>query len=118
MFNSSIKGSIEITGFLLLATIFWSIPYAQVQKRHITIELFIRLSPRRQLAVETTALFISLILVGIFVWRSIMYALDLHEMNRYTGVLELQVAPFILIITIGCLLFFFILLVASAPENG
>lgn len=112
VFNSPIKGSIEITGFLLLATIFWSIPYAQVQKRHITIELFIkRLSSRRQLAVETMALFISLILVGIFVWRSIMYALDLHEMNRYTGVLELQVAPFILIITIGCLLFFFVLLV-------
>ena len=112
IFNAPIRGSIEITGFLLLATIFWSIPYAQVRKQHITIELLVqKLSPGRQLKIDTLALYISMILVVIFIWRSIVYALELHQMNRYTGVLEIPVAPFVLIITSGCILFFIVLLV-------
>ena len=111
-FNLPVTGSIEGTEFLLVLTIFLAIPYAAATEQHITIDALVnRLGKKTGTALKNITLFIALILFAVLVWRSIEYAILMSTMNRVTAVLQLPIAPFVLVVTFGCLLFFFVLLV-------
>ncbi len=112
LFNLPVIGSIEITGFLLLLTVFLGIPYAGAKKQHITINALVSKLPQRtQLITDSIIVLISLILFSVIAWRSILYSLLLKDMNTVTAVLRLPVPYFALVVTFSCGLFCLVLLV-------
>ena len=67
VFNLPVKGSIEITGFLLVFTIFLAIAYAQSREQHITIDILVsRFPDRARLIINTIILLIGLIILAVF----------------------------------------------------
>ena len=110
LFNLPITGSIEITGYLLLLTIFLGIPYAAARKQHIAIDLVTaKLSGRAGLALESISLLVGIAIFAVLVWQSIEYAILMHTMHRVTAVLRLPVSPFVLVVTFSSLIFCFVL---------
>ncbi|MBW1737118.1 MAG: TRAP transporter large permease subunit [Deltaproteobacteria bacterium] len=109
LFNMPVTGSIEITGFLLVATIMLGIPYAASKKQHVTIDILTsKLSEKSYRALNSITLLVALILFAVMVWRSIDYAMLMHKMNRVTAVLRIPIAAFILIVAFGFALTFFV----------
>ena len=106
LFNRPIAGSIEVTEFFMILTVFLAIPYAGALKQHITIDALVKKFPDRiGLIFQNITLFLSLVLLAVLCWRSIEYCMLMAGTNRMTAVLQLPVAPFVLIVTFGFLLF-------------
>ncbi|MBW2063488.1 MAG: TRAP transporter large permease subunit [Deltaproteobacteria bacterium] len=109
LFNLPVTGSIEITGFLLVATIMLGIPYAAAKKQHVTIDIVTsKLSERSNLVLNSITLLVGLILFSVIVWRSVEYAFLMHKMNRVTAVLRIPITAFVLIVAFGFGLTFFV----------
>jgi TRAP-type C4-dicarboxylate transport system permease small subunit len=110
LFNLPVIGSIEITGFLLLLTVLFGMPYAALKKQHIAINTLVSKLPQRaQLIIESMTFLISLTLFLLIVWRSIVYSMGLNQMNTVTAVLRLPVPYFALVVAFSsallCLVF-------------
>jgi tripartite ATP-independent transporter DctM subunit len=105
LFNMPITGSIEITGYLLLLTIFLGIPYASARGQHIRIDLVSsKFKGRRALILESITLLVEIALFAVLVWQSIRYSMLMHNMNRVTAVLRLAESPFVLMVSFGSLI--------------
>jgi tripartite ATP-independent transporter DctM subunit len=105
LFNLPVTGSIEITGFLLLLTIFLGIPYASARGQHIRIDLLsAKFKGRRALVLESITLLVEIALFAVLVWQSIRYSVLMHTMNRVTAVLRLAESPFVLMVSFGSLI--------------
>lgn len=100
--NFPILGSIEISGVLLLLTIFCGIPYAAAKERHIRVDFLITLlSERLQFWLDSLMKLVGLILFIILTWRSLEYSWLMEKLNRTTGILELPISPIVLVVTFG-----------------
>jgi len=111
LFNLPVLGSIEITGFLLVATILLGIPYAAAKKQHVTIDILTyKLSDRKRLVLHSITTLVAIILFSVVVWRSIQYAILMDKMNRVTAVLQTPIFPFVLLVAFGFALTCFVLL--------
>jgi tripartite ATP-independent transporter DctM subunit len=105
LFNLPVTGSIEITGYLLLLTVFLGIPYASARGQHIRIDFIsAKFKGRRALILESITLLVEIALFVLLVWQSISYAVLMHTMNRVTAVLRLAEAPFVLMVSFGSLM--------------
>ncbi|MDX2445955.1 MAG: TRAP transporter small permease, partial [Desulfobacterales bacterium] len=101
-FNLPVLGSIEITGFLLVATILLAIPYAAKQKQHVAIDIVTaRLSEKKQLILQCITTFVTLILFSVVVWRTIENAILMDKMHRVTAILQTPIAFFVLLVAFG-----------------
>jgi len=104
LFNLPVTGSIEITGYLLLLTIFLGIPYAAARGQHIRIDLLsAKFTGRRALILESITLLVEIAIFAVLVWQSIQYSVLMHNMNRVTAVLRLAESPFVLTVSFGSL---------------
>jgi tripartite ATP-independent transporter DctM subunit len=111
IFNLPVLGSIEITGFLLVATILLGIPYAAAKKQHVTIDILTyKLSDRKRLVLHSITTLVAISLFSVVVWRSIQYAILMDKMNRVTAVLQTPIFPFVLLVAFGFALTCFVLL--------
>jgi len=105
LFNLPVTGSIEITGYLLLLTVFLGIPYASARGQHIRIDFIsAKFTGRRALILESITLLVEIALFVLLVWQSISYSVLMHTMNRVTAVLRLAEAPFVLMVSFGSLM--------------
>jgi tripartite ATP-independent transporter DctM subunit len=101
-FNLPVTGSIEITEFLLLLTIFLGLPHAAAQDRHINIDfLTSRFSERAQFWLDSLMSLIGLSLFVALVWRSIVYLQLMGRLNRTTAVLQIPISPMVLVVIFG-----------------
>jgi len=104
LFNLPVTGSIEITGYLLLLTVFLGIPYASARGQHIRIDLVsAKFKGRRALILESITLLVEIAIFAVLVWQSIRYSVLMHTMNRVTAVLRLAESPFVLMVSFGSL---------------
>jgi tripartite ATP-independent transporter DctM subunit len=102
LFTLPVLGSIEITEFLLVATILLGIPYAAAIKQHVTIDILTsRLSEKKLLTLRSITTLIALTLFSVIVWRSIEYAILMDKLHRVTAILRVPIAPFVLLVAFG-----------------
>ena len=82
-FNAPILGVFELTEFLILILIFSFIGYAQSQKSHVTVELLIKIIPKRlQAFIEVVNHGICLVLMVLITWMGFKKALELKEVTE------------------------------------
>jgi TRAP-type C4-dicarboxylate transport system permease small subunit len=105
LFNSPIRGTMEISGIMMGAIVLLSWAYTQRNKGHISVDLFIsRYSPRMKAVVTFVMLFLSLILFLAITKQSTMIALRSWQEQRVIPTLGIPTVPFHSFVPIGAAL--------------
>ncbi|MDD5204947.1 MAG: TRAP transporter large permease subunit [Desulfobacterales bacterium] len=109
--NSPLTGAIEIVGLALLVLIVAVIPYIGAMNRHITIDFLLNaVSERKRLIINSVVTTVSLFLVGVIIWRTVVYGFFLLKSNQTTSVLGIPLFPFVFILALGFALYWLVLL--------
>ena len=106
IFNSPITGAYEITEVMMVTVIFLFIGYTQAERGHISIDLVIRLLPKKvRTTIDIITHLLSLFIIILIAWMNILRCLELMRRNEVTAILYIPVSPFVLILAIGCLVY-------------
>jgi TRAP-type C4-dicarboxylate transport system permease small subunit len=110
-FNRPITGVYEITECMMVVIVFLFFGHTQATKGHINIDFIVmRLPDRLRLAVAVFTHVVSLVMVIILTWMSIIRWTELMDINEHTTNLNLPISPFMLILCIGLFAYFLELL--------
>ncbi len=113
-FNSPIKGTWEIIGFLLICAGTWGLGYCQMQRGHISITIILQRFPRRLQALMLSFTYlVGLAGFSLLCWRMFLLA---HKyattMKGYVSdTLEIPLYPFMFALSIGAGLIALILII-------
>lgn len=98
-FHFSVRGSIELSSFMLLVIVALGWCGAALEERHIKVDLLVvRLSKRAQFIVINATLILSFIMLAIATWTNGVRAMG-HP--RYTSILDIPDIPFRWVLTVG-----------------
>ncbi|UCB49728.1 MAG: TRAP transporter small permease [Deltaproteobacteria bacterium] len=106
VFNSPITGAYEVTEVMMVTVIFLFLGYTQADKAHISIDLVVRLLPKKlRMTIDLITHLFSLFIIILIAWMNILRCLELMRRNEVTPILYIPVSPFLLILAIGCLVY-------------
>ena len=107
-----ILGSIEITQFMLAICVSFGLAQCTIDKGHVIVDLFVsRLTTRAKarLGIVTGVLaFGSCLMVT---WQLFNYIFIIKEVNNVSSVLKIPMWPFVALVTLGFVLFCFVLFI-------
>lgn len=111
VFNSPLKGSYELSEYMLGISLAFALAYTGYVKGHIRVELITERFPQKiQLAFERVTLFLSASFVGLLCWRGTVLAQNTLNTNWKSPQLGISNYPFIFLMVFGLALFFLVLL--------
>ena len=120
LFNSPIKGTLDLTQMAMVVTVFCAIGYAGWTGRHIVVDMIPPVFPP---AVER--LWMALIdLVGAafmlgIAWQSVLATIDYAKTGEVSFTLHVPLYPFFAVVGIGALVYGVVLLVlATRPRRA
>ena len=103
LFNSPMLGAFEITEFMMVVIVFFSLAYTQSQKGHVTVDFFVtRLSEQKRRVINLISHSIYFLLLLMITWKSVARAIEILETKEVSGTLSIPVFPFYLIVALGC----------------
>ena len=111
--NKPIKGDIEIQELMMVVIVFSAMAYATTMKQHVFVELLVvRLKGRGLAVINSIALVLGLAILALIIWRTGVYGWNemISPSGKYTGMLKIPVAPFILLADAGLILMFLVFL--------
>jgi TRAP-type transport system small permease protein len=108
VFNSPLRGDIEIQELMMVLIIFIAFPFCQMEKGNVYVELLVdRLNGRSKAIFQSFAYLMGLFIIILIIWqtglRVIRGMVDVH--SDITLMLGIPVAPFVLVAEIGLILF-------------
>ena len=102
-FNASILGVYEITEFMMVCVVFFSLSFAQKLKGHVAVNILVdRLSNKNRQIFDVCNFLISIIFLLIIAWMSSSQGIELFNSNRVSGNLTIPVYPFFFVLSLGC----------------
>lgn len=103
-FNRPISGAYEISEVILAGIVLFALAYTASQNGHVSVDTFINrfTQPVRDVLGFLVSL-LSLAVFAIIGWQGLLNALTAWQNNRLIDVIDLPMAPFILVVPIGCL---------------
>ncbi len=106
VFNTPLKGSFEITQYLMVISIGLTLAYCAMQESHVNVDLFVsKLPANAQTVIHgiiATAGFFFLCLIA---WQTASQAETIRQTGSYSTLLHIPVFPFIWVLFVGfCLL--------------
>jgi TRAP-type C4-dicarboxylate transport system permease small subunit len=105
LFNSPIRGTMEISEILMGGIVLLSWAYTQRRKGHVTVDLFIaQYPPRLRAVLNFLTLFLSLVLFVAITQQSTALAMKYWQEHRVIPTLQIPTAPFHFFVPIGGLL--------------
>ena len=111
-FQSPISGSFELSEKFLGILVAGALGYCAIRKAHVRVEVLThRFSPRPQAILESVFGFMSMALVALMAWRTVVYVQVSIFSGRYTPVLEIPIYPFAIVLVIGFTVFTLVLLI-------
>jgi|WetSurMetagenome_2_1015567.scaffolds.fasta_scaffold197866_2 TRAP-type transport system small permease protein len=108
IFNSPLRGDIEIQELMMVLIVFIAFPFCQMEKSNVYVELVVdRLRGRARAILQSCAYFIGLVIIALIIWQTGLRAIrGFTDVNSdITLMLGIPVAPFVLIADIGLILF-------------
>ena len=105
LFNAPLLGSMDLTTFMMVVVVFFSIAHCQLVKGHVTIDLVVSRLPTRIQAIINSIMYSLFFL--LFVWITYQFylrALEVMKNNIVSATLEIPVAPFYFVAFFGCAL--------------
>ena len=87
-FRHPIFGSVEIVGFMATLAVAMALPYTDMIKAHVGVEILVRkFSERTQTIIDICTRIISMSLFGLVTWRMIVYAYTMQEAGEVSVIL-------------------------------
>ncbi len=118
-FDISLPGIYELQTYLMVTVTYFSIAYVTIEKRHIVIDLVTsQLSPGALSLLDVSNNILSVVIMCLFVWRSILYMLDIYAVGTYTSMLRLPVWGMALIIVVGMFIFLIVVVGDLLKSTG
>jgi TRAP-type C4-dicarboxylate transport system permease small subunit len=104
IFNSPIIGAFEVSEFMMVIIVFFSMAYTQYRKGHVSVDIFVgRMSQRKQAFVDLFNHVVTIFILLLITWRSSLTALELADTMETTGTVPIPVFPFQFVVAFGCL---------------
>lgn len=111
VFNRPLKGSFEITSFLMAIVIPFAMAYCAVKKGHISVDILVTRFPKRAQAIVSSIVYlISLGLLSLITWQCFKYVFILYKANTLATTIPIPHWPFVIAVTIGIGVLFLVLL--------
>lgn len=106
LFNKPVHGALEITEFVMVAIVFFTLAHTQAIKAHIKVELLLERMPRKlRLILELITYLFGLVIFALITWQGYLSALDAWEVQEETdGLIPFRIFPAKFTIPIGCFL--------------
>lgn len=112
LLSMPIRGSFEVSTSLLVVMVFCAVAYVMTIQGHVVVDVFTNKYPKSfQRPLSVIALFLSLIIVVLMCWGSILSGLDNYSVGEASVLLKIPVAPFLFIVAFGCALLALVLLI-------
>lgn len=109
-FNAPILGSYELTEFLLVAMVFFAIPWATLKKANVRVDLLVGRLPSKVRAVfDSVSCFMSLFVTALFAWYTVPQAIYIWRLYTVSDMLEIPFYPFYFLVAFGFFVLFFVL---------
>ena len=107
LFNLPIQGTTEVTEFMMVGLLYFTLAHTQADKSHIRVDMFVsRLPPRTQLFFETITYLLGLFLFVLITWQGTLSAIKAWQVGETTfGVILFPLFPAKVLIPIGSFLF-------------
>lgn len=102
--DKTIKGDLELQELMMVLIVFLAFPYCTMQKRNIYVELLIdRLKGRTKAIVNSFASLVGMAILIVIIWQVALRGWDgiTGSQVELTQLLEIPMAPFMLIAAIG-----------------
>jgi len=107
LFNQPIKGSMELTEYLMVCVGTLGLAWCALQGAHIKVELIVSKLPQRAQKVIDSFNYILLIAVsGIIASQTFMRAETVRRLGVSSAMLEIPQHPFVLVVSFSYLLLF------------
>jgi len=105
VFNNPLSFSFEVMGFGLVIMVWSSILYSTARERHISVDVLVARFPEKvRLILRCAFDFVSAVILLLIGWQSIIYAMQQHDMNAISMILDVPLYPFIYIVAFGAIL--------------
>ena len=102
-FNASILGVYEITEFMMVCVVFFSLSFAQKLKGHVAVNILVdRFRDRPRHIFDVFNFLISIIFLLLIALMSFSQGIELLHSNRVSGNLTIPVYPFFFAVALGC----------------
>ena len=112
VFNRLIMGSVEVTEFMMVGLVFFSLAQTEVLNRHVKVDLLMsRLGERTQGLIDMITQFVCFLLFGAITWSTLIYSAKMRASGEVSQDLWIPIYPFVYIVVMGCALLSTILLV-------
>jgi TRAP-type C4-dicarboxylate transport system permease small subunit len=106
VFNLPFTGAYEITEGMMVVIVFLFISHTQASKGHISIDFVVMQLPVRwRMAVDILTHLVSLLIVILLTYMSVIRWTELMRINEHTAILHLPISPFLLIMAFGFLVY-------------
>jgi TRAP-type C4-dicarboxylate transport system permease small subunit len=87
---------------MMVGLVFFSLAYAQSQKGHIAVDIFVSRFPESiQNAIKILNYLITLFILALITWMSIERGFELKTVNEVSGTLQIPVYPFVFVVALG-----------------
>lgn len=112
VFSKSILGTVEVTEFMMVGLVFFSLAHTEVLNRHVKVDLIMsRLGERTQGLIDMITQFVCFLLFGGITWSTLVYSSKMRASGEVSQDLWIPIYPFVYIVAVGCALLSLILLV-------
>jgi TRAP-type C4-dicarboxylate transport system permease small subunit len=112
VFDQSILGTVEVTEFLLVVVIFFSLADTERLNGHVKVDLVMsRFGERFQGVVDMVTQFVCFVLSLIITWSTLVYSEMMRASGEVSQDLWIPVFPFMYIVALGCIVLAFTLLI-------
>jgi TRAP-type C4-dicarboxylate transport system permease small subunit len=101
-FNRPVYGAYEISEFMLVIVVFFSIVCCESKKGHISIGLVVsRFRRRTQDVIDSIMYLIFLVASCLLTWRLWLYGVTVWRNNLTSGVLQIPIYPVVFLASLG-----------------
>ena len=105
--NQPIKGSMELTEYLMVCVGTLGLAWCALQGAHIKVELIVSRFPQRaQKYVDSFNYLLLIAISGLIAWQTFMRAGTVRQLGVDSAMLEIPQYPFVLVVSFGYLLLF------------
>jgi TRAP-type C4-dicarboxylate transport system permease small subunit len=103
MFRTPVFGALDIMMLAQLIAISFAVSMALILGRHVHVEFFIILMPRRiRKVIEVVVNFLGLLLFVVIVWRLIVFGYDIQIYHEESATARIRLFPFIYAAALAC----------------
>ena len=112
VFSRSLLGTVEVTEFMLVILIFFSLAQTEIFNSHVKVDLVVgRFSERGQGLTDMITQFVCFLISGLITWSTLVYSEKMRAIGEVSQDLWIPKYPLIYIVAVGCAVLSFSLLI-------